>query len=42
MRTTTLQEIKEVAAVHGIVIGGLAALFAVVAVVQMFAAALTT
>ncbi len=34
MRTTTMQEIREIAAVHGIVFGGIAGLFAVIAVVH--------
>ena len=42
MRTTTMQEIREIAAVHGIVFGGIVGLFAVIAAVQICANALLT
>mgnify|MGYP000386236040 CR=1 FL=1 len=42
MRTTTMQEIREIAAVHGIVFGGIVGLFAIVATVQVCASALLT
>jgi hypothetical protein len=37
MRTTTMQEIREIAAVQGIVVGAVVGLFGFVAVVQAFA-----
>jgi len=40
MRTTTMQEIREIAAVHGIVFGGVVGLSALIAVVHTCTSAL--
>jgi hypothetical protein len=42
MPTTTRQEIKEIVTVHGIVGGGIFALFSVIVTFQVVANALTT
>lgn len=41
MRTTSMQEIKEIATVHGIVAGGVFVLFSAIATIQVVANALT-